>query len=621
MRMSRSSANEGSDQDEDGQDHGAMVQARLGKRSPTCDDPRPGVQTLGPYQLVRKVGSGGMAEVWAARKRSEVAGHRLVALKILARHVAEDPRYREMFTAEARLSLALSHANIVSVFDVVEDNDECYMVMELIEGMTLSQLVRGLAERGETIPLDVAVYVIAELLRALAYAHGLQTEHGATIVHRDVSPQNVMVSTSGEVKLMDFGIARFSTEETSGNLIKGKLQYMPPEQLSKRTRAPTIDLFAVGAVLQELVDGRRFRGGVDQEILLGMVFRGEVPPMQIALPEPLARLRAELLEPDPDRRLQSARDALTQIYAWGGYRNASLELAEFVSQFVEPSSAISGAMPAVAPAIADEAATVARDVNAGQLEALLAQRAASPWSSTEPELDSEVDIGARAAATGGTWPEAETELATAIDPPLAAGASASEFDAPAGRRRGLLALAVAALLLILGLVAWRTGLFDGSEPRDPAPVATRNEAPDPPIQTAAAPEPASPVARPATPSEASEDEGREEPAADLAGPATDDASEDEAEAEVAPKPQKHKRAKVSVEFTASEFYFVYIKVAGRKLTLEPKKTTRLPVGTHAVYLRQKPDQDWRRAGTIKLARGASYKVEMKKPASLRLVKK
>ena len=639
--------------------------------------PRIAVSTLGQYQLIRKIGHGGMAEVWSARRDNPVGGQKYVAIKILARHLAENERYREMFVGEARISLTLNHANIVSVFEVVENEGECYMVMELIEGMTLSQLCRALAKRGEGLPTQVSIYIVAELLRALAYAHTLQTDHGSTIVHRDVSPQNIMVSTSGEVKLMDFGIARFSTEETSGNLVKGKLQYMPPEQLSKRTREPTVDLFAVGGILQELLEGKRFRSGVEQEVLLGMVFRGEVPEPTVDIPPALEEVRFQLLQPDPDVRLSSAKEALSMLYDWPDYRNASMELEEIVCQFVEPSSATSlpdGAVPhdvssdlsgrflagagAGAGAIAASVASStppppaeAADADAGAEPAADAELAASddalvesvgaladddPFmtyedrdfaeDADEDELDSDLRLdGPAPDSTNGDALEAMTTVEVHKIP-------AHELDdeplgelpgSAQGRRVALIIGGV--LLAVLLLVVWRSGVLGG----EPEPEAASEVEPETKIVAAPPVEP--------DPEEASADaapEGGTDPGGETGGTqdaglddgpdaeATDD--DDDEDEVVGSKPTKKKpevATKVSVEFVASQFYFVYVKVAGRVLTLEPKTSTRLPVGTHSVYLREKPTGDWKRAGSITLKRGANYRVEMKKPAGLRLIKK
>src|SRR5690606_27472992 len=174
--------------------------------------------------------------------------------------------------------------------------------------------------------------------RALSYAHQVRTEEGSVIVHRDVSPQNVMVTSDGQVKLMDFGIARFATQETQGAYVKGKLQYMPPEQLRKETRKPTVDLYAVGAILHELIDGRRFRSKIDQAQLINMVMNGEVPPLRRPIPPQLDVVRKGLLEPDEGQRIQTARKALGMLCRWPDYREAAGDLRALVSRFVEPSA-------------------------------------------------------------------------------------------------------------------------------------------------------------------------------------------------------------------------------------------------------------------------------------------
>ncbi|MCA9683050.1 MAG: serine/threonine protein kinase, partial [Myxococcales bacterium] len=195
-----------------------------------------------------------MAEVWMGRRTAMGGASKTVAIKLMAAKVAHEPEFRRLFTSEARLSMLLNNSNIVQVFDVGEEQGECYMVMEWVDGLNLSQLCKRLSVAGERLPPVVSVYVIAEVLRALSYAHSVRTDEGSVIVHRDVSPQNVMISTNGEVKIMDFGIARVASEDTSGVHVKGKLRYMPPEQLRGETREPTLDLFAVGAMLHELLD-------------------------------------------------------------------------------------------------------------------------------------------------------------------------------------------------------------------------------------------------------------------------------------------------------------------------------------------------------------------------------
>ena len=290
---------------------------------------------VGPYTLTRRLGAGGMGEVWAGGRAHETGAYKTVAVKLLTPERANDENSQHMFDEEARLSMLLCNSNIVQVFDVGNDAGVHYMAMEWVDGLDLDELCKALRADGELLPLTVVGYVVGEILKALAYAHDFEHQGGRrTIVHRDVSAHNVMLSVAGEVKLMDFGIARVASEDTSGDHVKGKLRYMPPEQLRGDSRAPTIDLFAVGAILHELLDGKRFRSGVvDEARLYGMVFDGEVPPLGCAparIPGELEALRRRLLEAKPEERIQSAREAHRYLCKWPGYRDAKFELQDIV---------------------------------------------------------------------------------------------------------------------------------------------------------------------------------------------------------------------------------------------------------------------------------------------------
>ena len=292
---------------------------------------------LGNYDLLKKIGSGGMAEVWMGRRGGMAGVTKAVAIKMLAQSLANEPQYRALFLEEARLSMLLSHSNVVQVFDVAQEGEASYLVMEWVDGLNLAQICELLRRSATAMPLAVTGYVIGELLHALAYAHTL-THNGQPlgIVHRDVSPQNVLVSVSGEVKLTDFGVARLASDDTSGLHIKGKLRYMAPEQLAGHSKAATVDLYAAGAILHELLDGHRFRGdGVDDAYLYGQVSAGVIPELCIEnLPPELDILRRALLEPDPTRRLGTASDALAVLESWPGYRNASIELGKMCRWFM-----------------------------------------------------------------------------------------------------------------------------------------------------------------------------------------------------------------------------------------------------------------------------------------------
>ncbi len=287
---------------------------------------------IGGYELVRRIGRGGMAEVWVARKALGKKGSKFVAIKLIADHHVGDERYARMFRAEAELAAVLSHANIVQVFDEGQDEGRSYLVMEWVDGLNLLKLGDMLALLDdEQRRFRVIAYIMGQLLHALHYAHSITTHDGSPlgVVHRDVSPQNVLVSNHGEVKLTDFGVACNNAEESSGMHVKGKVRYMAPEQLSGHTRSPTVDLYAVGALLHELLDGKKFRGEFeDGQDLFSVVLSGHVSAITRPVPPELDRLRIGLLEPDASARIQSAEHAIALLKRYPGYGDARDELTE-----------------------------------------------------------------------------------------------------------------------------------------------------------------------------------------------------------------------------------------------------------------------------------------------------
>lgn len=289
---------------------------------------------MGPYLLLHRLGAGGMGEVWTARRSALGGAAKLVAVKTLLPSKAGDPKARSMFLDEARLSMLLTNSNIVQVFDVSETRDgTCYMAMEFVDGIDLSKLIARLAAENERLAHVLVAHIVGEILKGLAHAHEFSHEGTRkSIVHRDVSPNNVMLSRSGEVKLMDFGVARLASEETSGTFVKGKIRYMPPEQIRGNSRHPSVDLFAAGAVLYELLEGTRFRGNAaDETELLAMCVDGYVPPLtRRDIPDVLERLFRELTAVPERERIPSARAAHRLLSQWTGCRDARFELEELV---------------------------------------------------------------------------------------------------------------------------------------------------------------------------------------------------------------------------------------------------------------------------------------------------
>ncbi len=228
---------------------------------------------LGPYELSQRLATGGMAEVYLARRAGPHGFQKVVAVKRILPQLAQDPDFVAMFIDEARVCARLAHPNIVQVFDFGEQDGELYMAMEYVDGTTAARLVRAASARGEDVPLEAALYVALSILRGLDYAHNARDDDGRALdlVHRDVSPGNVLIARSGAVKLTDFGIARAAEIErrTDAGQLKGKLGYMSPEQVVGRELDARSDLFTVGIVLAELVMLRPlFQGPSEIEVLM-----------------------------------------------------------------------------------------------------------------------------------------------------------------------------------------------------------------------------------------------------------------------------------------------------------------------------------------------------------------
>jgi serine/threonine-protein kinase len=233
----------------------------------------PAPARLGPYELIRRLATGGMAEVYLARRAGPHGFQKLVAVKRILPQFSADTDFVSMFVDEARVCARLGHPNIVQVFDFGEHDGELYMAMEYVDGTTGARLIRAAASRGEEVPLDVSLYIALSILRALEYAHNAKDDQGRSLhlVHRDVSPGNVLIDRSGAVKLTDFGIARATEFErrTDAGQLKGKLGYMSPEQVIGRELDARSDLFTMGIVLAEMVMLRPlFAGGRELDVLL-----------------------------------------------------------------------------------------------------------------------------------------------------------------------------------------------------------------------------------------------------------------------------------------------------------------------------------------------------------------
>lgn len=280
------------------------------------------LQILGHYTLLERVSVGGMAEVFRARDERERPPKRFLALKRVLPGLAEDPAFLDMFVEEARLAVQLHHANICDIFELGQQGDLLYLVMEFIAGRDLLQLQRHLVGNGRVMSGAQAINIILELLDALDYAHRKVDDAGRPLhlVHRDISPQNVMVSFDGEVKLLDFGIARAGTGagRTRAGVLKGKFAYLSPEQAAGGVADQRSDLFAVGILLHEMLTGSRLFNAPSEFETLDRV-RSLQPPSvceaQPHLPPALDAILGRALAKAPAERFPSAAAFASELRA------------------------------------------------------------------------------------------------------------------------------------------------------------------------------------------------------------------------------------------------------------------------------------------------------------------
>ena len=233
------------------------------------------------YELLDRIGVGGMAEIFRGKAVAAGGFEKPVAIKRILPHLSQDKRFVELLIAEAKVLSLLKHRNIVQIFDVgLGDDSKYFLVMEYVDGKDLGAVQRGLEARRRRMPFDLALHIIAEICEALEHAHTARAPDGKSmsLVHRDVSPSNVLLSRAGEVKLTDFGIAKRAEQEaTSHGAVRGKFAYISPEQARNEHVEPRSDVFSVGILLWELVTGRRLFSGLGDLEALRAVREAEVP--------------------------------------------------------------------------------------------------------------------------------------------------------------------------------------------------------------------------------------------------------------------------------------------------------------------------------------------------------
>jgi serine/threonine protein kinase/tetratricopeptide (TPR) repeat protein len=274
---------------------------------------------IAQFEIVRRLGAGGMAEVFLAKKRGAEGTFKVVVVKRILPAFTTSRRFRSMFIDEAQLATRLNHPNVVQVYEFSNEGEEGHVLaMEWVEGCDLGHLMNAAKTKGVLIPPWASAWIVAEAAKGLHYAHEKRDEGGAPleIVHRDVSPQNVLLSFEGVVKIADFGIASARLTDEEEGVLKGKYGYMSPEQARGEKVDRRGDLYALGVIMWECLTGRPLHGGLGGEALLDIVRSGNVEPPSTYvrdIPEELETIVLKLLAPKAEDRYPTGRDVAAAI--------------------------------------------------------------------------------------------------------------------------------------------------------------------------------------------------------------------------------------------------------------------------------------------------------------------
>ncbi len=450
-------------------------------------------EQLGRYQLIKRLAGGGMAEVYLARFAGAAGFERDVVLKRIRPDLATSAEFVRMLLDEARIAATLHHPNLVQAFDVEEVEGEYFIAMEYLDGIDLRNVQAILEQRDEMMPLENALHIGAGLAAGLEHAHQKTDAQGRPlrIVHRDVSPHNVLLTREGVVKLVDFGIAKSANRqtETSHGGLKGKLGYMSPEQVRGEALDSRSDLFSLGIILYELTTGSYLYAGRSEYQILYEIAEGQVePPSNIdpEYPPELERILLKVLTKDPENRYASAGELQADLEEFAAKRALSLSsrsLARLVVEFADEHAAAGRDEKTFTPWVANLA------LKAGAAELSLEEALSSLDEGSLPSISDEeptrVDTPRPAEPSGKGRPPwndeiglADTQKAPSLEEALDAlgaipGADVqADIDATAELRSGRRGLWIATLVLALAVVAlgyWVATIEPEPEPEPPPP--------------------------------------------------------------------------------------------------------------------------------------------------------
>lgn len=460
--------------------------------------------TLGRYEILMRVAQGGMASVWAARLQGTRGFQKTVAIKTMLPDVSDDPEFETMFLDEARVAARIRHPNVVEIFDLGEQDDVLYLVMEWVEGDTLSGIQKAAKKLGG-IPQNITLRIASQICAGLHAAHELRDDNGTLVdlVHRDISPGNILISTTGFAKVTDFGVAksagRLHVTRAEG-MVKGKTPYLSPEQLGTLPLDRRSDLFSLGVLLYVMVTGLHpFRGDSEFKTVENIALKDPIPPIELvpSVHPDLDKLILKALEKDRTKRYATAAEmqrGLDHVAAQVGDPVTDEDVAAFVKKCLGDT---------IAKNAADlRAAIAAADAIAADRISMTSEGPAHGPSENKPEIapvaisdgrDKPIDVSSDSAAAAAAVAAVVSPAGVANDSAAAAPAfaAANDGDAPKKKKNGAVIGIIAAAAVAAGVLAV-VFAGGGEKPVDkPAPATTEQA---PPKQTAAATQEAPPPA-------------------------------------------------------------------------------------------------------------------------------
>ncbi|HET9622146.1 MAG TPA: serine/threonine-protein kinase, partial [Kofleriaceae bacterium] len=421
---------------------------------------------LGRYELLARIATGGMGEIFLARLAGAAGFEKLCVIKRILPHLAGDDRFRAMLIAEARIASNMSHANICHVYELDEIAGELYLVMEYLEGVSVLHLLRTMIERQTALDLGLVAGMVQQACEGLHYAHELRDRNGSSlgVVHRDVSPSNLFVTESGVVKIVDFGVAKaHGTRESAPGEVKGKYAYMAPEQLRGQDLDRRADVFSLAVVVYEMLTCRRlYQRKTDEQTFKAVL---AAPDLDLArhrpdAPATIALVLRRALAHDPAARYATVRqfstallDAFGAVRPWGQGDISELVRSVFADEISRNNEEIS--------------AIVHRAAGDDHAIPVILRHTSDPDGSDYVSI--ETDDEDRATAPDATATAmVESVARTRADAMMAA--MTTPLPSPARRRRAELAIAGIVASAVVVLIAG-IAIIDHTSAPAPAPVA------------------------------------------------------------------------------------------------------------------------------------------------------